>query len=52
MPTQGATISSDLLIAGPKIYSDASWKNTKIPGRSHLQDKRLGKKNHFVDGAY
>lgn len=34
---QGTTISSDLIIAGTKIFSDASWKKRNIPGRGdHL----------------
>jgi hypothetical protein len=32
MPMQGGTIKSDLLITGPKIFSDAAWKSIKVPG--------------------
>lgn len=32
MPLQGRTIKSDLLVAGPKVYSDAAFKCKKIPG--------------------
>jgi hypothetical protein len=31
-PVQGETLKSDLVIAGAKVYSDASWKCNKIPG--------------------
>ena len=32
---QGSTIRSDLLIAGTKVYSDASWQKKNIPGRGY-----------------
>lgn len=32
IPAQGETLKSDLVIAGAKVYSDASWKCKKIPG--------------------
>jgi ribonuclease HI len=32
IPVQGVTLQSDLVIAGAKVYSDASWKCKKIPG--------------------
>lgn len=32
MPTQGHTLRTDLLIAGPKVYSDAAFRCKKIPG--------------------
>lgn len=37
LPQQGGTLSSDLLFAGPRIFSDASWKCDSIPGRMHMQ---------------
>ena len=37
LPLQGQTIRTDLLISGAKIYSDASFKCTKIPGLTHGQ---------------
>lgn len=42
MPIQGSTISSDLQIAGPKIFSDASWKCSKIPGRPIVPATGIG----------
>jgi hypothetical protein len=32
LPAQGETIRSDLLIAGTKFFTDASWKTKKAPG--------------------
>jgi hypothetical protein len=51
IPLQGATISSDLLVAGNRIYSDASWKNTKNPGSSYLQNTGLGVVLHLENGS-
>ena len=41
-PLQGSTIKSDAIISGTKVYSDASWKNNHIPGRSDLQATGIG----------
>uniref|UniRef100_A0A8R7UVC7 Reverse transcriptase zinc-binding domain-containing protein n=1 Tax=Triticum urartu TaxID=4572 RepID=A0A8R7UVC7_TRIUA len=35
LPLQGQTLKSDLLITGPKVYTDASFKCKKIPGLLH-----------------
>ena len=32
IPIQGKSIQSDLIIKGPKIYSDAAFRTSKIPG--------------------
>lgn len=32
LPKQGHTLKSDLLITGPKVFSDAAFKCKKIPG--------------------
>mgnify|MGYP005845974869 CR=1 FL=1 len=32
LPMQGRTLKSDLLISGPKIYSNATFRSRKIPG--------------------
>lgn len=32
IPMQGHTLKSDLLITGPKVFSDAAFKSKKIPG--------------------
>jgi ribonuclease HI len=42
LPPQGSTIKSDLQIEGAKIFSDASWKNRKIPGRAGSQATGIG----------
>lgn len=34
---QGCTIATDLTITGTKIFADASWRNSNIPGRSNIQ---------------
>lgn len=34
LPLQGRTLRSDLLIVGPKIYSDAAFRCKKVPGLS------------------
>ncbi|XP_047057253.1 uncharacterized protein LOC124663618 [Lolium rigidum] len=41
-PPQGSTISTDLHISGVKIFSDASWKATSIPGRYGSQAIGIG----------
>jgi hypothetical protein len=42
IPTQGSTIESDLLVTGPKIFSDASWKQTKIPASTTSTSTGIG----------
>ena len=32
VPLQGTTLKSDLLIVGPKIFSDAAFRSNKVPG--------------------
>ncbi|XP_048557561.1 uncharacterized protein LOC125538345 [Triticum urartu] len=32
LPMQGRTLKTDLLIVGPKIYSDAAYRTKKVPG--------------------
>ena len=35
LPTQGRTLKSDLLITGTKIFSDAAFRSSKVPGLLH-----------------
>lgn len=51
LPIQGHTLSSDLLITSTKIFSDASWNNTKIPGRNQCPTTGLGVFIQVVDGS-
>lgn len=41
-PLQGTSLKSDLIIAGTKVYSDASWKKKNVPGRGDLQATGVG----------
>jgi hypothetical protein len=42
IPMQGSTVKSDLLVTGPKIFSDASWKQTKIPASTISTSTGIG----------
>ena len=37
LPLQGKTLKSDLLVPGTKIFSDAAFRSTKIPGLAQGQ---------------
>jgi hypothetical protein len=41
-PKQGTTITTDLTIEGPKIYSDAAWKTTEVSGADGRRTTGLG----------
>jgi hypothetical protein len=42
LPDHGDTLKSDLLIPGTKIYSDATWKTKKAPGRADITSSGIG----------
>jgi hypothetical protein len=53
LPTPGHSLLSDFNITGPNIFSDVSWKNTKVPGQQGQQATGLGVLTQFsVAGNY
>jgi hypothetical protein len=42
LPSQGDTLKTDVMIHGTKIYSDATWKTKKTPGRAGTTSTGIG----------